>query len=403
MNVRLAEEAVQRFIREQSPVDVANLVFQPPLFNGISNAEITYQIEAREKLRKKQPEWAETYGLLLAPPKAIEQCSSVFTAAYKAEVARTLVDGAANTAVDLTAGFGVDTHAISKSFSTVIAVEKDVHLAELSRHNFKRLNALNIQVSSASSEAYLTDMPNVDFLFLDPDRRDETGAKRIGFEYYSPNIIEQYATLLNKARLVGIKVSPMIDLSYAQKQLPDLIRIDLISVENELKELVLWLSKDLVLVQKTLVHAFIYKNKPNQLFEVLLEENFQYAKPILPFEEASYLIDPAAAFLKSRRYESLLQPNSPAHLASHEVLLLTSKEAVCTLPGRLFKIEEIMPYAKKNLKRFSKKAFSIQVKGRKQRADEVRKALGLKESETEFLFLVGTAPGLIIRATKVNN
>ncbi len=403
MNVRLAEEAVQRFIREQSPVDVANLVFQPPLFNGISNAEITYQIEAREKLRKKQPEWAETYGLLLAPPKAIEQCSSVFTAAYKAEVARTLVDGAANTAVDLTAGFGVDVHAISKSFSAVIAVEKEEQLAELSRHNFKQLNALNIQVNTASAEAYLAEMPQVDFLFLDPDRRDDTGAKRIGFEYYSPNIIEQYDNLINKARLVGIKVSPMIDLGYAQKQLPDLIRIDLISVENELKELVLWLSKDLSAAQKTLVHAFIYKNKPNQLFEVLLEENFQYAKPMLSFEEASYLIDPAAAFLKSRRYESLLQPNSPAHLASHEVLLLTSKEVVLNLPGRLFKIEEIMPYAKKNLKRFSKKAFSIQVKGRKQRADEVRKALGLKESETEFLFIVGTAPGLIIRATKVNN
>lgn len=403
MNVRLAEEAVQRFIREQSPVDVANLVFQPPLFNGISNAEITYQIEAREKLRKKQPEWAETYGLLIAPPKAIEQCSSVFTAAYKAEVARALVDGAASTAVDLTAGFGVDVHAISKSFSAVIAVEKEEQLAELSRHNFKQLNALNIQVSTASAEAYLAEMPQVDFLFLDPDRRDETGAKRIGFEYYSPNIIEQYDNLINKARLVGIKVSPMIDLSYAQKQLPDLIRIDLISVENELKELVLWLSKDLSAAQKTLVHAFIYKNKPNQLFEVLLEETFQYAKPMLSFEEASYLIDPAAAFLKSRRYESLLQPNSPAHLASHEVLLLTSKEVVLNLPGRLFKIEEIMPYAKKNLKRFSKKAFSIQVKGRKQRADEVRKALGLKESETEFLFIVGTAPGLIIRATKVNN
>jgi hypothetical protein len=403
MNARLAEEAVQQFIRGQSPSDVANLVFQPSLFDGISNAEIAYQIEAREKLRKKQPEWAETEGLILAAPKAIEQCSSEYTAIYKAEVAQSLVNGAADTAVDLTAGFGVDTHAISKSFSAVIAIEKDVHLAELSRHNFKRLNALNIQVSTGSSEAYLTEMPTVDFLFLDPDRRDETGAKRIGFEYYSPNIIEQYATLLNKARLVGIKVSPMIDLSYAQKQLPDLIRIDLISVENELKELVLWLSKDLVLVQKTLVHAFIYKNKPNQLFEVLLEENFQYAKPMLPFEEASYLIDPAAAFLKSRRYESLLQPDSPAHLASHEMLLLTSKEAICTLPGRLFKIEEIMPYAKKNLKRFSKKAFSIQVKGRKQRADEVRKALELKESETEFLFLVGTAPGLIIRATKVNN
>ena len=38
---------------EQSPADVANLVFQPPLFEGIANAEIVYQLEAREKLRKK--------------------------------------------------------------------------------------------------------------------------------------------------------------------------------------------------------------------------------------------------------------------------------------------------------------------------------------------------------------
>ena len=55
MNPRLTEEYVQRFISKQSPVDVVKLVFQPPLFDGIANAEIVYQLEAREKLRKKQP------------------------------------------------------------------------------------------------------------------------------------------------------------------------------------------------------------------------------------------------------------------------------------------------------------------------------------------------------------
>lgn len=403
MNPRLTEEYVQRFISKQSPVDVVKLVFQPPLFDGIANAEIVYQLEAREKLRKKQPEWAETYGLVFAPPKAIEQCSSLFTAAYKAEVASTLVNGGAHTAVDLTAGFGVDTHAFSKSFGTVVAVEKDAQLAELSRHNFKQLNALNIEVRTASAEAYLTDMPQVDFLFLDPDRRDETGAKRIGFEYYAPNIIEQYASLLSKARLIGIKVSPMIDLSYAKKHLPDLIRVDLISVENELKELVLWLSREQQSTQIKLVHAFLFKHKPPQLVEELATGSDAFDKPLLPFEEASYLIDPAAAFVKSRRFSGLLERHPQLHFANNSSFLLTAKEVVHGVPGRLFHIQELIPYSKKNLKRFSKQAFSVQVKGRKQRADEVRKALNLKESETEFLFLVGSDPGLIIRATKVNN
>jgi hypothetical protein len=403
MNPRLTEESVQRFMSEQSPADVANLVFQPPLFEGIANAEIVYQLEAREKLRKKQPEWAETAGLLFAPPKAIEQCSSVFTAAYKAEVASTLVDGDIRTAVDLTAGFGVDTHAISKTFNAVVAVEKDAHLAKLSGYNFKQLNALNIEVHTTSAEAYLARMPKVDFLFLDPDRRDETGTKRIGFEYYAPNIIEQYSSLLNKARVIGIKVSPMIDLNYAEKHLPNLFRVDLISVENELKELVLWLSAELKSNQIKLVHAFLYKHKPTQLVEESADASDHFDKPLLPFEEASYLIDPAAAFVKSRRFSSLLERHPELHFANHSSLLLTAKEAVHGVPGRLFGIQELIPYSKKNLKRFSKNAFSVQVKGRKQRADEVRKALNLKESETEFLFLVGSDPGLIIRATKVNN
>ena len=403
MNPRLTEESVQRFISEQSPAHVANLVFQPPIFEGIANAEIVYQLEAREKLRKKQPEWAETNGLLFAPPKAIEQCSSVFTAAYKAEVASILVDGGTQKAVDLTAGFGVDTHAISKNFSTVIAVEKDAHLAELSSHNFKQLNALNIEVRTASAETYLAEMTQVDFLFLDPDRRDEAGTKHIGFEYYAPNIIEQYASLLGKARLIGIKVSPMIDLSYAKKHLPDLFRVDLISVENELKELVLWLSREPQSNQIKLVHAFLFKHKPTQLIEETAEGIDPFDKPLLPFEEANYLIDPAAAFVKSRRFNSLFKRYPELHFANHSSYLLTAKEAVQGIPGRLFQIEELIPYSKKNLKRFSSNAFSVQVKGRKQRADEVRKALNLKESETEFLFLVGSAPGLIIRATKVNN
>ena len=74
-----------------------------------------------------------------------------------------------------------------------------------------------------------------------------------------------------------------------------------------------------------------------------------------------------------------------------------------TAPARLFQIEEVLPYSKQNLKRFSGEAFSIQVKNQKQRPEEVRKRYNIKESPDHFLFLIDSKPGVIIRATKVNN
>ena len=404
MNLRLTADDVQDYIHNGATVDLNALSFQPSVFEGVRNAELIEQIQALSKAKKKLPDWTVRKGIVYPPKRAIEQSSSQFTAAYKAEVCQKLLSTKGQSGIDLTAGFGVDSVALSTLFDTFVSVECDPHLNALLNHNLKLLQCTHVQVEASTAEAFLERTPAVDFIYLDPDRRDRTGTRRVGFEHYAPNLVELYESLISKARLIAIKVSPMIDLSYAQKYLPHLVRIDLVSLENELKELLLWLDPLKVSDEITLVHAFLYRDEEKQLFTSVFESTRNNPLPLLELDQAQYIIDLPAAFIKSRYTERLIKDHPGLHLGfTSTPTLLFSKEPVATFPSRLFKIEEVLPYSKQNLKRFSAEAFSIQVKNQRQRPEEVRKRYNIKESPDHFLFLIDSKPGVIIRATKVNN
>lgn len=404
MNLRLTADDVQDYIHNGATVDLNALSFQPSVFEGVRNAELIEQIQALSKAKKKLPNWTVRKGIVYPPKRAIEQSSSHFTAAYKAEVCQKLLSKKGQSGIDLTAGFGVDSVELSTLFDTFVSVECDPHLNALLNHNLKLLQRTHVQVEASTAEAFLERTPAVDFIYLDPDRRDRTGTRRVGFEHYAPNLVELYESLISKARLIAIKVSPMIDLSYAQKHLPHLVRIDLVSLENELKELLLWLDPLKASDEVTLVHAFLYRDEEKQLFTSVFESTRNNPLPLLELDQAQYIIDLPAAFIKSRYAEKLIEEHPALHLGfTSTPTLLFSKEPVATFPSRLFKIEEVLPYSKQNLKRFSAEAFSIQVKNQKQRPEEVRKRYNIKESPDHFLFLIDSKPGVIIRATKVNN
>lgn len=404
MNLRLTADDVQDYIHNGATVVLNALSFQPSVFEGVRNAELIEQIQALSKAKKKLPDWTVRKGIVYPPKRAIEQSSSQFTAAYKAEVCQKLLSKKGQSGIDLTAGFGVDSVALSTLFDTFVSVECDPHLNALLNHNLRLLQRTHVQVEASTAEAFLERTPAVDFIYLDPDRRDRTGSRRVGFEHYAPNLVELYESLISKARLIAIKVSPMIDLSYAQKYLPHLVRIDLVSLENELKELLLWLDPLKASDEVTLVHAFLYRDEEKQLFTSVFESTRNNPLPLLELDQAQYIIDLPAAFIKSRYAEKLIEEHPALHLGfTSTPTLLFSKEPVATFPSRLFKIEEVLPYSKQNLKRFSADAFSIQVKNQKQRPEEVRKRYNIKESPDHFLFLIDSKPGVIIRATKVNN
>ena len=86
-------------------------------------------------------------------------------------------------------------------------------------------------------------MSPVDCIFLDPARRNEHGGKTVAISDCEPNVAELEGLLLSKANRIMIKLSPMLDLSQALKELPHTQEVHIISVNNECKELLLLLGQ----------------------------------------------------------------------------------------------------------------------------------------------------------------
>lgn len=86
-------------------------------------------------------------------------------------------------------------------------------------------------------------MSPVDCIFLDPARRNEHGGKTVAISDCEPNVAELEALLLSKANRVMIKLSPMLDLSLALKELKHTQEIHILSVNNECKELLIYSDK----------------------------------------------------------------------------------------------------------------------------------------------------------------
>ena len=128
----------------------------------------------------------------------MEQCSSQFTAQYKAEIARRLLrslpQSAGQTAndvtmTDLTGGFGVDFSYLARGFGHATYVERQSHLCELAAHNMAALGLTQAQVVCGDGVEYLRAMEPAQLIYIDPARRDEHGARTYAIEDCTPDVL----------------------------------------------------------------------------------------------------------------------------------------------------------------------------------------------------------------------
>ena len=201
-----------RFIEENARADVRSLALQAKKYPKVDMAMAVVQIAGRQIAEAKVPTWYRTEGLLYPKHLSMEQCSSEATAIYKAS----LVEG--DTFADLTGGFGIDCSFLSRKFKKTDYVERQAELCELAKHNFPLLG-LNIDVHHEDGVEYLKQMNPVDVLFLDPARRDGHGGKTVAITDCEPDVSALEDLLVEKAQKVVVKLSPMLDLSLALKDL----------------------------------------------------------------------------------------------------------------------------------------------------------------------------------------
>ena len=368
-------ETTRQFIREHLNDDVPTLALKKAPV-GIDFSLALRQIEARQLLQKKVPSWSQNDDLLFPVRLSIEQCSSEATARYKAD----LLQG--DSFADLTGGLGIDTFFIVQHFTKADYVERQSELCELARHNFEDLGA-NIEVHNATAEEYLNHCSSVDCLYLDPARRDVYGRKTVGIGDCTPNVAELQNLLLQKARRVMIKLSPMLDISKALEELHCVSDVHVVAVNNECKELIFILERDFL--DSPVLHcANLSTSQPTLSFTFEQEHDCPLR---LADEPQHYLYEPNAAVMKAGAYKWVSECFGvlKLHKNSH---LYTSETLVHNFAGRIFEVEDWADYNKKvksTLLAGVDKA-NLAVRNFPLSVDELRKALKITEGGEVYLF-----------------
>ena len=368
-----------RFIEENARADVRSLALQAKKYPQVDMAMAVVQIAGRQIAEAKVPSWYHTEGLLYPKHLSMEQCSSEATAIYKAG----LVEG--DSFADLTGGFGIDCSFLSRKFKQADYVERQAELCELAKHNFPLLG-LSIGVHNEDGVEYLKQMQPVDCLFLDPARRDGHGGKTVAIADCEPDVSALEDLLVEKAKKVMVKLSPMLDLSLALKHLKYVREVHIVSVNNECKELLLILQKESASSDITIHCEHIVNASEHQSFSFTQEQERTSDCP-LATEVGAYLYEPNASILKAGAYRSLTQTYAckKLHASSH---LYTSEQFIEDFPGRRFRVEAVSGFGKKELKEFLQgmEKANLTIRNFPSSVADLRKRLKLKEGGEDYVF-----------------
>ena len=371
-------QATINFVKEHAADDVQRLALEVRKHPEVDARFALDQIAGRQKSRTKLPSWTEVDALIFPPSVSMEQCSSEATASYKSS----LVSG--ESLVDLTGGFGVDFSFLANRFSSAVYVERQEHLCHIAEHNFKVLGLSHVQVVNDDAEHYLATMPVVDLIYLDPARRDGAGNRVFRLDDCTPNVVQLLDLLLTKGRQVMIKLSPMLDVSQALRQLRGVSEVHIVSVAGECKELLLLLSAkhegDVKIVCVNDGQTFTYRL--GEPVVMLMKWSGE-----LPAEGNLYLYEPNASMMKAGCFGQLAQRYGLQAVAQQSHLFVAERP-ISDFQGRKFVVNDITTLNSKELKQklAGITQANVAVRNFPLKAAELAKRLRLKDGGSVYIF-----------------
>lgn len=331
------------------------------------------QVMLYPKARVKLPIFAENFCFFTR--KSYEQSSSQILAEYKAKIF------SGRKIIDLSGGLGVDDWAFSKSFNEVISIDKDIELNVLARLNFEKLKTKNIERIDSEAENFIRNDLNADLIYIDADRR--TKSKRsVTLEESEPNIIKMLPRLLEISENVLLKLSPLIDISYLVKRFPNAQKISVISLDNEVKEILIQINRS---AGKAEIKAINISKKETKIYSAQFGET---ATPQIE-ENGKYFYEPSASLIKAGLVNAYAESNR-LNKISINTSYFTGDIKVTSFFGRTFRIVEkflfskskILVYLKeKNISEgnISKRNFLLTT-------EELRKLTKLKDGGQDYFF-----------------
>jgi mannose/fructose/N-acetylgalactosamine-specific phosphotransferase system component IIB len=292
--------------------------------------------------------------------------------------------------IDLTGGFGVDSFFLSTAFEKAIYCEQQVELAEIVEHNLEVLAPKKFDIVKGDGLAFLAQSEKqFDLIYADPARRGKGNQKLYKLQDCEPDVVSSWEMMKSKADAILLKVSPMLDISQAVSEIPDIQKVQVISVKNEVKELLLHWKKEATASPLTIEAIDLGAKEISFSFDLNEEESSQSEYR----EVEKYLIEPFSGVLKAGAFKtfgerfglSKLEPNSH---------LYTSFEVPTEIPARVFKVIQEVQTKKAEIKKlFPTGKVNVITRNYASGSEVLKKKLGVKDGGEDFLIGTKTQSG----------
>jgi len=376
MNSHILSSEVQSFIRRHAQENTRSIALKKSPFTAVSSSELARQISGRQKVNIKIPEWLEQGKPLYFPEKLnLEQCSSEKTGKFKASL---LSPG--RTLLDLTGGFGVDSYYFAQQAKKVTHCEINPELSQIVTHNLHELGVDNVQFHAGDGLAFLAaSNAQYDYIYTDPSRRVKN-QKVFRLQDCEPNILAYQSLFFEHSDILLTKLAPLLDISGTLNVLPHVKDVYVISIENDCKELLFVQEKSFSGIPR--IHAVRLSAEEPRIFSFNYIQERE-AAPIMG-EPTNFLYDPDVAITKAGAFKSVATTFGLQKLHQHSHLY-TGDNFVSEFPGRVFQVQQVIPFSvfKKNVD--IAKA-NIIAKNFPLKVDDIRKKFKIKDGGEAYLY-----------------
>ena len=374
-------DAFFTFIRAHLNDDLPHLLLSAARYPEVDVPFAVEQIAARKHIREKLPTWYADNRLLFSSKTAAEQCSSECTARYKLR----LMEGERRLC-DLTGGLGVDSCYFAQKAEQVIYVESSAKCFEVAMYNFSILQARNIKGLHADAK-HVPDRVTADVFYIDPSRRRKDGRRMFALQDCEPDVTKLLPVLLRNAPKVILKLSPMLDLRHTLALLPGTVAVHVLSVRNECRELLFIVKRDADTLSAPEICCVNYSaDGREQAFRFFLPDE-QTCAPMLCTQVESYLYEPNASILKAGAYKQTAWRTGAKKLHVHSHLY-TSETCLSDFPGRIFRVEEVIPFHGRTCRTIARDIpqANLSVRNFPLTAEELRKRIRMADGGDTYLF-----------------
>ena len=395
-------ESLRNFIREHLEDDPSELLLHAARYSDVDVNVAIVQIKARLRVKDKLPTWFLNDRLIFPSTLASEQCSSEITASYKQRLVQYN-----DFVCDLTGGLGVDTCFFAQKVRRTTYIEQDETCCNAGRNNFPLLGFSAIQIIHGDAVAMIANnderIGGANVFYMDPARRGENNKRLYAISDCEPDPMK-IIPLLPKPYRIIVKLSPMLDVKQAIKQIPGVCEVHIVSVKNDCKELLVVAEGLPESVKNSLPDNELVGFMPQHKYDPEIfcvnyvtdrtEQSFRFylqeeKDAIVQFSKrmGRYLYEPDASVLKAGAYKSVVARYDveKLHANSH---LYTSDRLLNSFSGRKFEIIAIIPFSTRICKTLHvdiPKA-NIAVRNFPLSADELRKRTQISDGGEIYLF-----------------